>query len=142
MSTLLSQRAVRWASTFLILISGSLASAADVVGGANGVSLSGVSAKTKSVRITGPNGYLSVSDGGIARAQNATALADGVYRYEITEMQCGALSPQGIKAATRDNAANGRAQDAEPSSCREVVVDSGAFRIVNGAVPNSALVEE
>ena len=57
-------------------------------------------------------------------------------------MRCAAPSYDAIEAAARDNAANGRAKNARPSNCREVVVDSGAFRIVNGAVPDSALAEE
>lgn len=135
-------RAKNWTAALVIFIAGSIATAADVAGGANGISLSSVSPNTHSVRITRPNGYLSVSHGAGMQAKDAAPLADGVYRYEITEMQCGTLSREAIKAATRDNAANGRALDAEPGSCREVAVDSGAFRIVNGAVPNSALVEE
>ena len=69
-------------------------------------------------------------------------LADGVYSYEVVKTQCVNVSSAEITAAMRDNAANGRDADAQPSNCRQVVVDSGSFRIVDGAVPSSTVVEE
>ena len=124
------------------LLFGSFAGAADVTGGAYGVSLSSAPANLHSVRITGPNGYSSVSPSASLQSSDGAPLVDGAYNYEVVETQCVNVSSAEITAAMRDNAANGRDADAQPSSCREVVVDSGSFRIVGGAVPSKTVVEE
>ncbi len=129
-------------AAMMSLLFGSFAGAADVTGGAFRVSLSNAPANLHSVRITGPNGYSSVSSGASLRSLNGAPLADGVYSYEVVKTQCVDVSWAEITAAKRDNAANGRAADAQPSNCRQVVVDSGSFRIVDGAVPSSTVVEE
>ena len=142
MQTRITHRIACAVGAVMCLLFGSFAIAADVSGGANGVTLSKVPSNLQSVRVTGPNGYRSVSSDASLRSSKGAPLADGVYRYEVTEVKCVNVSYAEIKTAKRDNAANGRDADAQPSSCRDVVVDSGSFRIVNGAVPSSTLVEE
>lgn len=124
------------------LLFGSTAYAADVTGGAHGVNLAKVASSSQRIKVTGPDGYSSLSRGNKLRSSNGAALADGIYRYEVIETQCVSVSQAEIAAAKRDNAANGRSADAKPSGCRDVVVDSGAFRIVNGAIPSKATAEE
>ena len=142
MSEQTSFRAASIAAAVMSLLFGSFAGAADVTGGAYGVSLPKVPANSHSVRIMGPNGYSSVSSGASLQSLDGAPLADGVYNYEVVETQCVDVSWAEINAATRDNAANGRDADAQPSNCRQVVVDSGSFRIVDGAVPSKTVVEE
>ena len=137
-----SRHAMYVSLAVISLLFGSTAIAADVSGDAHGVNLANVSSSSQRVMVTGLNGYSSLSRGNSLKSSNGAPLADGTYRYEVIETKCVNISYVEIATAKRDNAANGREADAQPNSCRDVVVDSGAFRIVNGTIPSKGTADE
>ena len=142
MKTRTSHGAAYMVAATICLLCGPVASAAEVSGSTAGISLSSLTSNFESVRITGPNGFAAVTYGGFVTSPDGSPLSDGVYRYELVGTQCHGVSSQEMSRAMRDNASNGREPDARPSSCREVVVDSGSFRIEHGVVVPSDLIEE
>ncbi|MDG0990936.1 MAG: hypothetical protein P8O15_00305 [Luminiphilus sp.] len=124
---------------FTLLLCGTIeASAASVSGSSKSVSFS-INIAPESIRITGPDGFMSTVRG--TSFQSTSGLSDGLYRYEITAVT-GTGAPRLPLYDIVIN--NGReSTDAQRGTSQYTnVVDHGVFRIVSGQVVSPDMKEE
>ena len=124
---------------FTLLLCGTIeASATSVSGSSKSVSFS-INIAPESIRITGPDGFMSTVRG--ASFQSTSGLADGLYRYEITAV----TSTGAPRLRLYDTVINnGReSTDAQRGTSQYTnVVDHGVFRIISGQVVSPDMKEE
>lgn len=112
---------------FLLLPSTSFA-AATFSGDTSGISVQSLPANTVSLRVSGPEGFYVETESSSFSTENG--LADGQYSYEIyAEVES--------VAVTADAGNSGRGENAGRSGVTTDVVESGNFRLFNGAVVNN-----
>jgi hypothetical protein len=124
---------------FTLLLYGTIeASATSVSGSSKSVSFS-INIAPESIRITGPDGFMSTVRG--ASFQSTSGLSDGLYRYEITAV----TSTGAPRLPLYDTVINnGReSTDAQRGAGQYTnVVDHGVFRIISGQVVSPDMKEE
>ena len=128
------------AITLFTLSASSNADVLQIQGDSYGISVAGL-APGDTIIVAGPNGYSATSSYGYLDAEYS-ALADGVYNYEILRTEPNVLSSAELDRMMRDRVADGRPPGTRPGASRTVVARKGTFLIRDGVVAMPSQDEE